>query len=906
MFGFFKPKWQHRNPKVRIDAIKTQELDKELILKIAQTDLDLSVRMAAIELITELNVLYAILLQQSCQAGKKAVLQKIAHELSETETVATAFQSFMKDTVRRDFPLADLLMVAKHKGLKRHIFAKMDVQKDLPKLMDNNYVITMEDVALVKDRGLLLALSKYDLTDKKLLLHIKSELWVQEEVERKQALKVELLQKYQDLVEDPQLPALNIFSELEKSWNDNALGDENQKYKEDYLDRYHAQNAQRQEKLSLLQDIEQKLAEDTLVDYAVILSSLRDLSSESLFSIKERANIQALIQQIENTLTQHKKTQLKLTEDTAIIAEAEKQLAKNHRIDAKEWASLRQSVAALDANHPQRADLLTKIAQKMESQQSQVQFDGAAFQASLIALEEMIESGSLQQAEQLNHELLGTLKTTDNQQMFAHYHRLLKQVTQPMYDQLDTAKWSALQNIEILCEQAEALADETSVELVSLTLKQLRNDWNEARKLLNRIPQKLYQRFENACQKAHGKVVDARNHDNQARKVYLDEAHDLLKTLAQFVDQIDWQAPDWANLLEARQKFLQEWNRYLDQYSTDGRLSYGAPLFLNKDKQKLEKLMKKTLKPFDQAITAERIKEKERREAEIAYLNELLVEERIKEAVEKAKYFNQNFKPTVRSKRHEENVLWKALRLVNDQIFALREELFSAEESEKTKNAQQKRALITELKNILSTLTVESSESSVHNQVENINNAWLDIGTVSKKEYGKFESELKALNQKINDRFSALELEKSDNIRLSLLEQAERIRALETQALKGEGFSIGEGLNDVNDPQLKKRLRCLEQVQAGQESAERFLQTQQNSAQERALTLVLKREIILDKRSPEDNKEKRLALQVKMLEEAMNHNRSYQLKVQQLRQLDNDWLENVVGAIPDALSQRFQ
>ena len=149
-----------------------------------------------------------------------------------------------------------------------------------------------------------------------------------------------------------------------------------------------------------------------------------------------------------------------------------------------------------------------------------------------------------------------------------------------------------------------------------------------------------------------------------------------------------------------------------------------------KDKQKLERTMRQILKPLDTAMQNERKKEKKRREDEIALLQTLLDEEKIREAVEKAKQFNKSFNPTVRSKRHDENLLWKELRVVNDQIFALREEYVSAEESEKSANAEQKHIVLNELKVLCASINANSHIHAVEEALNDIDNRWMDIGIV--------------------------------------------------------------------------------------------------------------------------------------------------------------------------------
>lgn len=918
MFGFFKPKWQHRNPKIRIEAVNNN-LEKDLILKIAQTDKDVDVRMAAFMQIDELNLLYAIVLQEPCDHGRKAALEQIIAVFTQDTSPKTSIHNFMETTVRRGFPFADLLMVCRDPKIKQLLFPLINLQKDLPKLVEENYPFTVDELLLVDNIDVLTSLVKRaNITDKKVLMHLKNAIQKQESIEQKILLKASLLEKYQALAVSEPLMALNVFSEVENDWNAYELGEENQEYRNAYLARYHAYNAERQTDLASLKSIEDSIDQNNISDYSVAIGTLQTLVESTSFSVKEKNHIRSMIQILEaKRIQEHQQQQVDKNADE-LLKKANAVIQQIITISPIDLEKLKSAITQLPKNYPQRSEALNALTQeklvvkennhesvKITSEPINVKaFDQVAFQNSLQKLEALIEEGQLQRAEQLNKELFNLLKTAEKTKEANRNQRLLKQVAQPLLDQLDNARWGMYQNLELLCDKAEQLAGQGSIELISVTLKQLREDWNESKKGLGRVPQRLYQRFENACKQAHQRLVDERTQDNTARAQYLEEANELLTNLSQFVQQIDWQQPDWNNLIDVRQRFLNEWNRYLNQYSTDGVLSYGAPLFLMKDKQKLERLMRQILKPLDVAVQNERTKEKKRREDEIEQLQLLLNERNIREAVDKAKLFNRTFNPTIRSKRQDENVLWKQLRLVNDQIFALREEYVSAEENEKNANAQKKRELLVALQSLQANTELAANE--VYEALSNLEDAWLAVGVVPKNVYGKLDKEFKNIQQAIKHSLENAELQKEQAQREELLATAQTIAQLESLIVSGESINIESSLYDQADAQLRKRLKCLEQILAGQKSALDYLTQQLSLAEILAHELVLTREILLDQPSPEEDKNQRLAMQVSILEQAMTANRNDKDKQSQLKRLDERWLENVVGNVNEALYQRFR
>ncbi len=868
MFGFFKPKWQHRNPKIRITTIQEGCLDKELILKIAQTDKELMVRIAAIEKINELNLLYALFLQEPCANGKEAILKQISQVISQSENSENLLHNFLNTTVRRDFPIADLLIASDSSAVKKLLFPLINPQKDLPKLIDVKYVFTPDELSLIDNMDVLVALVRDpNVTDKKILTHLKELIKSREEVARKTALQAELLSKYEALASTEPLPALNVFSDLEKEWATNHFGDENVEYKNRYLEKYQAHNIERQNQLSVLERIKVELEETD--NPQNILSELNELVISHVFSTKEKKEIQLLIQQVEIQQAELKRK----AQESAIKAKLNDNVKKNGTL---------------------------KVIDR-------VIFDHEKFNQLSEKLEQLLDEGSLQAAKVINDEMQSLVNGAQSIKDKNHYGKILKQLAQPLYDRLDVARWSTHQAFEKLCNDAEVLLENASADLLSNQLKQLRENWEAAKKSVVKAPHALHKRFEDACKKIHERVVAERSVKSAVREGYVKEAQDLLDTLSQFINKIDWSNPNWASLLETRSTFLQEWNKYLNQYSTDGALSYGEPLFLNRDKQKLEKLMRQTLKPLDLAIQEERLKEKKRREDEIQILQKLLADNQLQEAIEKAKLFSKTFSPTVRLKHQEENLLWKQLRLVNDEIFSKREDLYSAEEQEKAENLKQKQALLSELKTLYVKLQENAEiKGEALTLLHNINNAWRNIGMIEKNSYLRLENELKSIEKKIRDKIADIEQQQDNQQRTALLCLSYDLGKIEHQAVNENDFEIAVDYYENTDSALRKRLKCLEQIKVGLESARQFLINKINVAEEEALNLVVLREILLNIPSPEKDQGLRLQKQAELLEHAMTNNFDDQEKDRQLKELDEQWFENVVGIIPDELYQRFR
>lgn len=912
MFGLFKPKWQHRNPEVRIEAIRSHDLHNDLIVKIAQTDKHLDVRITALKKISEPNILYALWLHESSNAGKKAVLAQISSVLAQSNNPRNTLSDFIRNTVKREFSLVDLLEASSDLQIKQLIIPLLDVKKDLPHLVAKNYQFVLDELKFIKDTDVLSFLIKTaNISDKKLLAHLKACLEEETEQLRKISLKEQLLLSYQELASQENLAPLNVFSALETEWNSNELGDENLAYKHQYLHRYEEMNLYRQKQLAALQSIEEAIVHCP-ENVSSLIAQLQTLKEESVFSLKERAHIQSLMDvlaQQEQARKQQVAKNRTMTESVSKLRELLNSVSLGGADGKMTLEELKAQICCL-AMSPERTELLNLVNQKMTSSSHIIEkFNSDAFEELSEKLEALLAEGSLQAAEKVGAELIEMTKLIHNAKDQHYYQRRTKQLLQPLQDQLDTARWSIYQTIELLCEKAESLSNEDSLDLVSVQLKQLRDDWQLAKKGLSHVPHRLHRKFEEACHNAYQRISKEREDNNKARQVYLDEAEELLSQLNLFVNNVDWESPNWDLLLETKQRFLKEWNRYLNQYATDGALTYGEPLFLNRDKYRLEKKMRQILKPLDHAIHAERVNEKARREAEIASLHELLQANQLKEAVDAVKIINKSFAPTVKSNRQDENLLWKQLRKINDEIFAKRGELVSAQDDEKLVNATQKRQLLDELRVILSNVSQEKglmSDEVFRQKLLDIKQQWSSIGYVPKNDYQKLEQEFKQIFEQIDIALGGLEQERQSSVRLELLNDSYKIGCWEATLLMNDLIELTLEELSHSNAGLRKRLRRIEQVLNGHEGAQNQLKRMSDDALRYARDLVVVREILLDKVTPEDDKELRLTKQVELLEESLTNHGCMVDKRQRLADLDDLWLENVVGNIPQILYERFR
>ncbi|OYQ76398.1 DUF349 domain-containing protein [Wohlfahrtiimonas chitiniclastica] len=854
MLSFFKPKWQHKNPKVRQHALQTEALAESIILSMAQSDPSCDVRMYAFTKIEGIVELYTLFLQEPNAQAQSVLLKEICRRFT-LANGAEGIHHFMTHTVRRDFPVARLLMACEDVSLKPALMQYVIAKEEATHLIEQNYALSVDEIEAMDDIATLKQFLQQNLgKDKQRTIALKNRIQTLETAQMRAVKQAELLRDYQALAESEPLAALNQLSDLDAAWQALSLGDAHQAFRNAYLARHQAMNEQRRTQLNAWKQIAAESMECDDVDHLKqSIKQLDALMKDDVFSLKERTEMQQLQVNLHNKITQLNE----LNNKAAIVSEP------------------------------------VMKAQPDVQKVAEVTLDWTYMDNALVALEQLMASGELQAAAHLEESLLEKLQTASSSRRAEQYRAELKSLTEPMHAQLDVVRWRTHQALSALCDVAEGLINSEASDL-GARLKALRMQWQTAQVGIDHVPRGLHQRFEKACHQIHQNVMKMREKDQAARAIYRTEAEGLLSALQTWIDGIDWQAPNWDQLMTMRQQFFKEWHRYLNQYSTDGVLSYGAPLFLHRDKQQLEKQMRAIIAPLEQAIDAERAAEKARREVMITELNALLSQGDIVKAVAQAKAFNRDFAPTVRATNQEENHLWKMMRLVNDQIFAARDAQMSTQTREAQRNVAKKREILARLETL----------STAH-ELDQVKAEWQKVGRVPKAEHSSleraFKSAIAAIEQAQKTRMADLHAQK----RAELLKTAEMIGALETAALSGLPFEI-EPVRNVQHPMLKKRVQTLLSILAGQRTAQLRLEALSTERDQVALRLVLLREIMLEIPARAEEREARLALQMAVLSQALNQDRTLKDTHKQLERLDDEWLSLVVGEVNADLYDRFR
>lgn len=184
------------------------------------------------------------------------------------------------------------------------------------------------------------------------------------------------------------------------------------------------------------------------------------------------------------------------------------------------------------------------------------------------ALRRELGKRNLRHANRLWHKALGLLEETPDPTARTRMEKL-----KPELDELqDWHAFAAEPKKEALCERMEALADEDMDAAEKATaIQALHEAWRDLMSSDQERDQTLWDRFKAASDVAyepcreHFRELDREKEENLAKR----EA--LCRQLETFVESQDWDNADWPAVWEIRQKAPQEWKSYQPVRFTDAR-----------------------------------------------------------------------------------------------------------------------------------------------------------------------------------------------------------------------------------------------------------------------------------------------------------------------------------------------
>ena len=694
--SFFKPKWQHKDPKVRIQAINTLGGESVELIKLAQTDPDMEVRMEAIVRLTHLPTL----IQLGHSAGslgeraKQRVIGLAATDAHHDVLLADVFVWLNNPALIRSIA-RDATRGAK---LRKHALEQLDDQ-DL--LFDIAQADPSKDVQfLVASR--LTDLEKIKQLDK---LHGKGNKrlrqFLKDRLDQEQT-KQHIQQQIENLCMDAaSLGQKGSWGQektrtriLQQNWQKHAASATSEQSA-----RFQAALDDFQQRLASFEDVESRVApirtarQDilnaaerqlnqldtnpesfTLTTLDTELDSLKRLwaqqaelpAAEQALMDKRWAELQTQLQQLRNTLADD----LKALEKLNALNEQANELRRQDKAVASKWVlglqsdwvnakrpqNLRRVMPDLEQSFNRAMEVLTA---RLDKQKAQRDSTLKALRDELQALETSLENEQYSEAIEQHQAFIQRLKETPDlpQSDYNFFQRRIQMLTPYIREIQDWRRWGTDQVRKQLIETAEHLRsdDEIDPQERAKQVQTLRQEWRKLSQLEPGQQRTLWKTFDSTVTAAYEPSKQHFAEQAQQRAEHLQQRTAICEQLEAVNSTTDWANPDWKALQNQVTAIRKQWKE--------------AGTVSHKDWKSINERFNAAMDALEVYFKAERTRNWQARQQLVEQAQALVELQDTAKAIDAAKVLQGQWQISLASRPSDEQRIWKQFREPIDTLF---------------------------------------------------------------------------------------------------------------------------------------------------------------------------------------------------------------------------------------------
>ena len=412
-----------------------------------------------------------------------------------------------------------------------------------------------------------------------------------------------------------------------------------------------------------------------------------------------------------------------------------------------------------------------------------------------------------------------------------------------------------------LCEAMEHLAEQhLDPQDKAAKIKTLQDEWKS---LGGAQDQSLWERFSTAADKAFEPCAEFYSQQSQVKTNNLAKRTKMLEELSAFVEQNNWENPDWKGVEKINRQARNEWR---DAYPVD-----------HKKSRPLQEKFNAVLEKLDEKLATERSRNLSLKEDVVARAEALAENDDLNAAMQGAKTLQNEWQQVGITEHKKDRALWKAFRKACDAIFERRDE-----ERNKAKDAanEQRNAAKTALDaaqdlvkgSFKDTAEAESVLATLRKEIK-------QLGDLPGKEKARFYDQYDKLIAQVKAQLKGLGFQQV----IDKWNEAERKAELAYSAFVNKDLEAGkqEFASKANiDKSLESRFKSL-----WQDLGNGKLELSDDSA---VKELCIRCEIAAGVSSPEQDQERRMQLQVSRLSEGLSSS-GHQTREEQLETLLTDW-----------------
>jgi len=959
LLRFFKPKWQHRNPAIRRQAVQALTSDDEpTLIIIAREDETPAIRRLALQRINDLAVMHTAAHQDSDKDVREFAQLRLSQLLAGTRQECPALE------LRMDFlsqhAEADLLKFVALNGieteLRKSAQDRVSRESILRDIAINDSVAENRLAALERITQTSVLEAVYRQTrksDKQVSRQARDRLDARREAQERPAriraeseqicARIESLGQA-DRWEQEQAD----LQRLESRWQ--AVADETDEVyrsryasaRQAFLTAFEAFRAARDAeqrgwadirtaRQTLLEETEQRLADlqdtaalaaDTEAGHRAELTTWQTRWQElpalpasqaqpfngrfqqALKSIHQRLNLLQGYRAMETTLQSLSTDAERLLENSRPVSE--KQIkALEKRCKAQHCAADTDGLAAaLQRLETVMGQLRARLRRQLEQREAEFE----RLPQLLDQLQALLNEKALKRAGPMHDRIQSSLSHLQalgiSRQRLASFANRLHTMTPRIRELQSWRKWGADEARERLCTDMEALIgrDMEAPDLAT-EISRLRTDWNRLRADGSATQRTLWKRFDKAAEQAYRPCQTFFKQQATERTSNLEAKRQLCEQLEAYLASADWSHMDWKAALKMQRRFSNDWR--------------GAGPVDRRESKNIVQRHHQAMATLNEHLDQERKRNLRQRHALIEKVAALQGVEDIHTAIEECKQLQKQWQTTVPGKRQQEDAIWKEFRDACDAVFARRRQQ-QDERHETQQNNKLKKQQLCEWLESLSATTIDALPDA-ERQAHKAASEWEETGPAAKSDQAALEQRFSNARQAFDTHRQALwEAQKQAQLEQlrdkaalclgveQLLEQPDHELARNRLQAIDEHWDAQPALSDAATEHLiqQRYAGAKSAVMAGGEEQQR-LSEELSANLVRRQDLCLRMEILAGVESPPEARQARLQLQTHRLAGAIG--KGVGDIVGTRAKLEHDWY--LFGAAPAAqqalLQQRF-
>ncbi|OUS24061.1 hypothetical protein A9Q99_26320 [Gammaproteobacteria bacterium 45_16_T64] len=499
-------------------------------------------------------------------------------------------------------------------------------------------------------------------------------------------------------------------------------------------------------------------------------------------------------------------------------------------------------------------------------------------------LRDETEQGHLKVANKLLKEANRHLKHLPIKQANAYQHKV-RDLTVRVNELRDWQGYASAPKKEQLCESMEALVgSDMDPQALANRVKRLQSEW----KVLGASPdgQAVWERFRKAADDAYEPCKEYFDNLSSVRSGNLASRKNVVEQIQGYLASLDWDGADWRAVNEVYEVAKQEWRRYSPVDRKDGKSV----------QDQFNGLLAQLRERLDQEFSRNEAKRKQLIETAEA----LVIQEDLRDAIDKAKGLQQQWKSVGLVSRREDTKLWRKFRGVCDQIFARREQEKQAASDERDKNLTDALYLCEQMEQLSESDMMDLD--SCRADFDKLQKKLSDISALPKEQASDIKKRFSAASDACLSVFAGAEkLKFQDQVaelwrKVALCDELEASVMSATQAESNLGDDVEWG----SELELPKGTEGIEQryqqlisiAESGEPVADALLESNTEILKE--LTVLLEIEAGVD--TPEEERPYRMELQVSRLSGGLSQRKNHSENQDALvTKYQRDWC--VVGPV---------